>query len=73
MFLNFSLLPGIAKATSNKLRHADFLEQKQLPHENYLVNRRIAYKLHQLHSIELQKRALCAFDYKRFLLEEGNS
>ena len=62
---------GIAKATANKLRHQDYLDQLQLPHETYLPNRRIAHKLHQVHSIEVQKRGLCAFDDKRFLLADG--
>ena len=61
---------GIAKATSNKLRHQDSLDQLQLPPEPY-PNRRIAHKLHQVHSIEVQKRGLCAFDDKRFLLADG--
>ncbi len=62
---------GIAKATSNKLRHQDYLDQLHLPSESLLTNRRIGYKLHQVHSIEVQKRGLCAFDDKRFLLDDG--
>lgn len=53
------------------LRHQDYLDQLHLPHENYLPNRRFATKLHQIHSIEVQKRGLCAFDDKRFLLADG--
>ncbi len=62
---------GIATATSKKLRHQDYLDQLHLPTETLLTNRRIGYKLHQLHSIEMQKRGLCAFDDKRFLLDDG--
>ena len=62
---------GISKATSKNLRHQDYLDQLHLPTENRLPNRRIAYKLHKLHTLEIQKRGLCAFDDKRFLLEDG--
>jgi len=62
---------GIAVATSKKLKHQDYLDQLNLPHETRLPNRRIGYKLHKLHSLEIQKRGLCAFDDKRFLLEDG--
>ena len=62
---------GIASATSKKLHHQDYLDQLHLPAEHYLPNRRIAHKLHQLHSLEVQKRGLCAFDDKRFLLDDG--
>jgi len=62
---------GIAHATSRKLKHQDYLDQLHLPQENRLPNRRIGYKLHKLHSLEIQKRGLCAFDDKRFLLEDG--
>ena len=64
---------GIAKAAQRELRHQDYLDQLQLPHENYLPNRRIAQKLHKLHSVEVQKRGLCAFDDKRFLLGDGTT
>ncbi len=62
---------GIATATSKNLRHQDYLDQLHLPHETLLTNRRIGYKLHQVHSIEVQKRGLCSFDDKRFLLDDG--
>ena len=62
---------GVKSATSKKLKHQDYLAQLQLPSENRLINRRIAHKLHQVHSIEFAKRCLCAFDDKRFLLEDG--
>jgi len=62
---------GIATATSKKLRHQDYLKQLNLPEENKLANRRIGCKLHKVHSLEVQKRGLCAFDDKRFLLDDG--
>ena len=62
---------GIATATSKKLRHQDYIDQLHLPCDTQLTNRRIGYKLHQVHSIEVQKRGLCSFDDKRFLLEDG--
>ena len=62
---------GISAAASKTLRHENFLEQLQTPTENYQRNRRIGSKLHQLYSFETQKRGLCAFDDKRFLLEDG--
>ena len=62
---------GISRATKKNLRHQDYLAQLQRPAENRRPNRRIAYKLHKLHTLEFQKRGLCAFDDKRFLLEDG--
>ena len=62
---------GISKATKKNLRHQDYLNQLQTPAENRLPNRRFAYNLHKLHTLEIQKRGLCAFDDKRFLLEDG--
>ena len=40
---------GIQFAASKKLHHADFLAQLNAPHENYLKNRRIGSKLHQVY------------------------
>ena len=62
---------GIQYAVAKKLRHQDFLEQLNNPHENHQVNRRIGSKLHQLYSIKTEKRGLCAFDDKMVLLEGG--
>ena len=62
---------GIQYAAAKKLRHSDFLEQLNNPHENHIVNRRIGSKLHQLYSMRTDKRGLCAFDDKRVLLEDG--
>ena len=62
---------GIQTATAKKLRFEDYLAQLNTPIENYLQNRRIGSKLHKIYSIEINKRGLCAYDDKRFLLEDG--
>jgi len=62
---------GITRAASKLLRHQDFLRQLENPMENLQLNTRIGSRLHQLYTIELHKRGLCAFDDKRFLLADG--
>ena len=62
---------GIQAAASKNLHHQEYLDQLHTPSENYITNRRIACKLHQLHTIEVEKRGLCAFDDKRLILEDG--
>jgi hypothetical protein len=62
---------GIQRAASSLLRHQDFLDQLHNPHENYLANRRIGSKLHNLFTFRAQKRGLCAFDDKRYILPNG--
>ena len=62
---------GIATATSKSLKHEQYIAELNNPRENYLPNRRIAHELHQLYSKEVDKRALCSFDDKRFLLADG--
>ncbi|KAF0147428.1 MAG: hypothetical protein FD143_3066 [Ignavibacteria bacterium] len=62
---------GIQTAASKLIRHQDYLAQLNAPLENFLKNRRIGSKLHKLYSIEINKRGLCAYDDKRFLLEDG--
>ena len=64
---------GISTSTSSKMTHQDYLNQLELPTETLLVNRRIAHNLQKIHSLEVQKRGLCAFDDKRFLLEDGTT
>ena len=41
------------------------------PIENYITNRRIGAKLHKLFTAAIEKRGLCAFDDKRYMLEDG--
>ena len=62
---------GIQKAAQKKFRHQDYLNQLQRPAENAVVNRRIGSNLHQIYTWESKKRGLCAYDDKRFLLEDG--
>ena len=62
---------GIQYAIAKKLKHADYLEQLHRPKENRQTNRRIGSKLHQLYSIKVEKRGLCAFDDKRVIMEDG--
>ena len=54
-----------------RLRHEDYLQQLQRPAENRLTNRRIGNKLHVIYSQSLDKRGLCAYDDKLFILEDG--
>ena len=58
-------------ASAQQLRHANYLEQLERPAENRISNKRIGSKLHVIYSMSVEKRALCAFDDKRFLLEDG--
>ena len=62
---------GIQSAAAKKLRHSDYMAQLNCPLENFLQNRRIGSKLHKIYSIEVNKRGLCAYDDKRYLLEDG--
>ena len=62
---------GIQRPAQRLLKHGDYLAQLERPSENYIVNRRIGSKLHKLYTYESKKRGLCAFDDKRFLLEDG--
>ena len=64
---------GIQMAVSKKLKHADFLSQLNNPHENRFMNWRIGSKLHELYTIQTEKRGLCSFDDKRVLMEDGIS
>lgn len=62
---------GVKRHAAMKLRHSNYLEQLHEPHENYLKNRRIASKYHRIYTDEINKRGLCAFDDKRFILEDN--
>ena len=52
---------GIDRVASAQLQHEDFKKQLAEPVENYLINRRIGAKLHQIHSIEVHIVMLGAF------------
>ena len=62
---------GIQRAALKRLRHDDYLRQLKTPAENKITNRRIGSKLHRLYTYEFAKRALCAFDDKRFIQPDG--
>ena len=62
---------GIQRSASDAIRHADYLAQIRVPQENYVNIRRIGQKHHRVYTMESMKRGLCAFDDKRYLLEDG--
>ena len=62
---------GIQYAAAKLLTHAQYLNQLNNPSENRLTNRRIGSKLHELYTFATEKRALCAFDDKRYICEDG--
>ena len=65
---------GIQRAVvEHELRHQHYKDQLAVPTENLLVNHRIQSKLHELYSVEMRKRGLCAFDDKRFLLPDNTT
>lgn len=59
---------GIQRAAMEHVEHANYLEQLREPTENYVLVRRIGQALHNVYSFEFEKRGLCAFDDKRYLL-----
>jgi len=64
---------GIQRAALQRLRHDDYLRQLRTPVENHLTNRRIGAKLHKVYTFEFPKRGLCAFDDKRYILDDGET
>ena len=62
---------GIQYAAAKLLTHAQYLEQLNNPTENRLTNRRIGSQMHVIYTLATEKRALCAFDDKRYLCEDG--
>ena len=67
---------GIARSTiKQKLQHETYLEMFREGELQRLPNRAIRSKLHQVYSIEVQKRGLHPFDDKKYLLanlEDGS-
>jgi len=63
---------GISRAAARTLKHEEYRRQLEAPTENYVTTRRIGSKLHQLYSIANEKRALCAYDDKRFILADNH-
>ena len=62
---------GIQYAAAARLTHAQYLAQLSNPTENRLTNKRIGSLLHHLYTLATEKRALCAFDDKRYLCHDG--
>src|SRR5437870_3117920 len=62
---------GIAAAAARTLRHQEYQTQLTNSHENILPNIRIGNKLHQIYTMKVDKRALCAFDDKRFVMDDN--
>jgi hypothetical protein len=63
---------GIQRAAmKNDIRHANFLSQLHAPEEMKITNRRIGSELHKIFTYEYPKRGLCAYDDKRYILEDG--
>ena len=54
-------IKGVSRAAAKTLRHQNYLEQLGEAKENYLTNRRIGSKLHQIHSIEVSHIAQIIF------------
>ena len=61
---------GIQKAAMETVTHDQYLEQLHNPEENHVTVRRIGQVMHTVLTFEQQKRGLCAFDDKRYLLDD---
>ena len=64
---------GIQRAVIADLRHEDYRRQLEAPIENHQVNRRIGARLHEIYAIEADKRGLCGYDDKRYMLNNIES
>ena len=62
---------GIQRAALASIHHADYVAQLNVPNENYVNIRRIGQKHHRIYTIESEKRGLCSFDDKRYMLSDG--
>ncbi len=61
---------GISKTARRDLKHEEYKKQLDLPSENYITNRRLGSKLHWIYAVAIEKRGLCSFDDKRFILDD---
>ena len=61
---------GISKSARRDLKHEEYKKQLDLPSENYITNRRLGSKLHKIYAVAIEKRGLCSFDDKRFILDD---
>ena len=61
---------GIQKQSIETITHQDYIKQLKDPHENRVTVRRIGHMFHIVLTYEQSKRALSAFDDKRYLLPD---
>lgn len=64
---------GIQRAALRDVRFEDYERQIRTPKEHKVTNRRIGSHLHRLYTYEYDKKGLCSFDDKRYILEDGIS
>ena len=64
---------GIQRAVIAQFRHDDYRKQLDAPLENHQTNRRIGARLHELYTYEVDKRGLCAYDDKRYMIDKIRS
>ena len=64
---------GIQRAVIANLKHEDYRSQLDTPAENIQINRRIGTQLHQLYTFATKKRGLCAYDDKRYMVDNVNT
>jgi len=64
---------GIQRAAMRDVRFEDYERQIRTPQEHKVTNRRIGSHLHRLYTYQYDKKGLCSFDDKRYILEDGIS
>jgi len=64
---------GIQRAAMRDVRFEDYERQIHTPQEHKVTNRRIGSHLHRLYTYQYDKKGLCSFDDKRYILEDGIS
>lgn len=64
---------GIQRAAMRDVRFEDYEQQIRTPHDHMVTNRRIGAHLHRIYTYEYDKKGLCSFDDKRYILEDGIS
>jgi len=64
---------GIQRAAMRDVRFEDYERQLRTPQEHKVTNRRIGSHLHRIYTYEFDKKGLCSFDDKRYILEDGIS
>ena len=64
---------GINRAVMKNIHFDDYKAQLDEAHENHVTMYRIGHKRHHLFTFKQCKRGLCAYDDKRYLLDDGIS